>query len=261
MKAYLYLYYILLLFIVILPVGCISTDSQTDLAAPSSFREVKKGGKVYKPPGEWEIRSEKDLDPLVKLGAKVTKVGGVVRVNLNGITIDGSKQKGDGGQGERQTPLFRARIPLLVENGFFKKTKNAATFYKPNSGVRNITITDIGEDGVATADGAINFLVQNCEFSGAYDKSLQLNEAKGAKIVGNTFNGGITGARVGKIDYSSKNDRATCSKNKFVNCETAWHVGKVILEVTGKNSYQNVKIPFITSGGARIKNADGKIGD
>ena len=257
MKAY--IYYIVLLIVSILPVGCISTGVQTDLKAPSSFREAPKGGKVYKPAKEWEIRSEKDLEPLVKLGAKVTKAGGVVKVNLNGITIDGTKQKGDGGQSERQTPLFRARIPLMVENGFFNNNKNAATFYKPNSGAKNITLGRIGEDGLATSDGATNFLVQNCEFSGAADKSLQLNEARGAKIISNTFHGGITGVRVGKYDFSSKNDKATCSKNKFINVDKAWNVGEVTLEVTGKNSYQNVRLPFKVTKGAKIKNADGKV--
>lgn len=246
--------------IILIPVflsSCIST--RPDLPPPPDFREPSKSAKVYKPKGEWAIRSEKDLEPLVKLGAKVSKSGSVVKVNLNGITIDGKNQPGDGSQNERQTPLFRAYIPLFVENGFFTNTKNAATFYKPNSGVKNITVSRIGEDGIATGDGAKNFTLENCEFKDASDKSAQLNEAAGAKIINNTIYGGITGVRVGKHEFVSKNDIATCSKNTFLGVDTAWNVGKMQLRVIGKNKYTNVRLPFKTSGGGKIKNADGTV--
>lgn len=239
-------------------IGCVSTDI-SDVPTPNSFRKPPPSAKIYAPKRDWVIRKESDLDPLVKLGAKVTKEGLVLRVDLKGITIDGKYQKGDGGQSENQTPLFRAKTPLMIENGFFDNPKNAATFYSPNSGVKNITIRNIGEDGVATADGAKNFLVQGCEFSGAEDKNLQLNEASGARIIGNTFAGGFTGVRVGKISYSAKSDKATCSKNKFISIDTAWNVAKVTLEVVEKNSYENVRLEFKTSPGGKIKNADGKV--
>jgi hypothetical protein len=125
--------------------------------------------------------------------------------------------------------------------------------------MKKITVIDIGEDAVATADGAKNFLLQDCEFSGAADKSIQLNEADGAKVIGNTVYGGITGARIGKYTYSQKSDRAECSRNTFLGVDTAWGVGEVTLVVTGKNKYKNVRIPFKTTGGAKIKNADGNV--
>lgn len=259
MKAYLYLYYILLLFILILPVGCVSSG-MPDLPNEPTFRKPSSSAKTYKPPGEWLIRSEKDLEPLKKLGAQVTKVNGVLIVDLKGMIIDGSKQKGTGDQTETQTSLFKAQTPLVVKNGFFKNTKNAAAFYKPNSGVKNITCYDVGEDAVSTHDGAFNFSVENCEFRDAADKNLQCNEAKGARIINNTFYGGRTGARVGKISHSSNSDLAICSGNKFLGCDIAWGVGKITLEVRGKkNSYTNVNHPFRLDGGASVKNADGDI--
>lgn len=239
--------------------SCVST-SNNPVPTPQ-LKKAEPTAKSYKPTNEWPIRSSKDLQPLTKLGAKVKKKGDVTHVNLNGIVIDGIKQKGSGNQSERQTPLFRAYIPLVVENGFFTNNKNAATFYKPNSGIRNITLTKIGEDGVATSDGAKNFRIENCEFSGAADKSIQLNEADGAIIVNNTIVGGITGARIGKIDFSSSKDVASCANNTFINVDTAWNVGKISLVVKNDkpNIYKNVRLPFKVAGGAKIENADGKV--
>lgn len=241
------------------PVSCVSTGGSSVPVPP--LKKAEPTAKVYKPTKEWPIRSVNDLRPLTKLGAKIKKKGNVTHVNLNGIVIDGIKQRGDGDQSERQTPLFRAYIPLVVENGFFTNPKNAATFYKANSGIKNIAISKIGEDGIATSDGAKNFRIENCEFSGAADKSIQLNEADGAIITGNTIVGGITGARIGKIDFSSSKDSASCANNTFINVDTAWNVGKVSLIVKDgePNTYKNVRLPFKTSAGAKIKNADGKI--
>lgn len=240
-------------------VGCVSNSTPETKAVQESLRKPVEGAKVYKPKGEWNIRSTADLAPIKKLGAKTTTKNGVTTVNLNGIILDGSNQKGSGNQSEDQTPIFRARIPLVVENGFINNNKNAATFYKPNSGVRNIVWTRIGEDAVATYDGAKNFFVDGCEFSGAVDKSIQLNEASGAKVVNNTIVGGITGARIGKIDFSSSKDIAECGGNTFIGVDTAWGVGKVKLVVTEKNKYTKVRLPFSITNGAKIENADGKV--
>lgn len=241
----------------------VSCGSSGSLPSKPNYRQPTTANKkkVYKPQGEWEIRSANDLTPLVKLGASVSEKSGVLIVDLKGITIDGSKQKGDGGQNERQTPLFRARTPLVMKNGFITNNKNAATYYAPNSGVDRITWTNIGEDAVATADGAKNFSVTNCEFLNDKDgdKSIQLNEADGAVVRNNMVYGGITGARIGKYDYSSKNDSASAGGNKFIGMDTAWNVGEVELVITGKNEYTNVNKPFVATKGAKIKNADGKV--
>jgi len=227
-----------------------------------SHRKPKPTAKVYKPTGEWIIKSVDDLKPLEKLGAKITEKNSIITVDLKGLIIDGSRQKGSGGQGENQTPLFRAQVPLVMQNGHFQNNKNAATWYKPNGGAIDITLVNIGEDGIATSDGAKNFLVRNCEFIGgksSQDKLLQLNEADGAKIENNLFYGSITGVRVAKIDYSSRSDRAFCGNNKFIAVDTAWGVAKITLEVERKNSYEKVRIPFKINNGAKIKNADGQV--
>lgn len=244
-----------ILLIPLLFAACVSTS------LPPVPKHNKPSGKTYKPKGEWQIRGEKDLEPITKLGAKVSKSGNVLVVDLQGLTLNGANQKGDGGQSENQAPLFRARVPLIVKNGFVKNNKNAATFYAPNSGVEKITWLNVGEDAVATYDGAKNFSVINCEFinNKKGDKSIQLNEADGALIKGNLVYGGITGARIGKVSYSSSKDLAVCENNEFIGTDTAWNVGKVKLEVKKDNKYTNVRLPFKVTNGGQIKNADGKV--
>jgi hypothetical protein len=182
-------------------------------------------------------------------------------VDLKGAIIDGKKQDGDGGQGERQTPLFRARVPFILKNGFIKNNKNAATFYASNSGVKSMTWLNVGEDAVATADNAKNFVVQNCEFLNdkSGDKSIQLNEADGAEVHNNLVYGGITGVRVGKYDYVTKTDKANGGGNEFVGVDTAWNLGEMILDIQKQNGYEYVDLPFKTTNGGKVLNADGKV--
>ena len=246
----------------ILGVSCVSTSTPTTPPSTLTYRKPEAAAKVYKPPGEWPIRSEEDLEIFkTKLGASVVKKNGVWIVDLKGGILDGSKQKGDGGQSEDQTPLLRAYIPLQLRKGFVRNNKNAIVFYKSNSGVDRVTWLTVGEDAVATADNAKNFTVQNCEFinSAKGDKSIQLNEADGAKILNNLVYGGLTGARIGKIDFTDKTDAATCAANKFVNVETAFNVAEMTLEVTEKNTYTGVRSPFKAHDGARIINPDGSV--
>lgn len=217
------------------------------------IKKPSPNAKVYKPIGEWNIRSEKDLIKLKNLGAEITSIKNVLVVDLKGIVLDGSKQKGDGGQSENQTPLLRARIPIIFKNGFVVNNKNALTFYAPNSGAQNIIWHDIGEDAIATYDGAYNFLVKDCQFSGAQDKTIQLNEAKGAMVYNNIIVGGITGVRLGKIDYTERSDRVLSGKNKFYNVGTAWHIAKLTMEETDENKYISVKQKYKLVEGAEVK--------
>lgn len=216
------------------------------------IKKPSSNAKIYKPIGEWNIRNEKDLIKLKNLGAVTSFIKDVLVVDLKGIVLDGSKQKGDGGQSENQTPLLRARIPLILKNGFVINNKNALIFYAPNSGVQNIVWRDIGEDAVSTYNGAYDFSIKDCQFSGAQDKSIQLNEAKGAKLYNNIIVGGITGVRLGKIDYTERSNRAFCGKNKFYNVDTAWHIAKLTMEETEKNTYISVKQKYKLVDGAMV---------
>ena len=218
--------------------------------------------RIHRPVGEWEIRGIRDLDSLIRnTGATVATTNGILVVDLKGAIIDGKKQDGDGGQGERQTPLFRARVPFILKNGFIKNNKNAATFYASNSGVKSMTWLNVGEDAVATADNAKNFVVQNCEFLNdkSGDKSIQLNEADGAEVHNNLVYGGITGVRIGKYDYVTKTDKANGGGNEFVGVDTAWNLGEMILDIQKQNGYKYVDLPFKTTNGGKVLNADGRV--
>ena len=70
---------------------------------------------------------------------------------------------------------------------------------------------------------------------------------------------GITGIRVGKIDYSETKNKAYCGSNTFIGVDTAYNVAKVQLYVKSKNEFKNVRIPYKVTRGASIKNPDGNV--
>jgi hypothetical protein len=217
------------------------------------MKSPSSNAKIFKPVGEWNIRSLKDLESVTKaLGAKVYTKNGIIFLDLQGGILDGTKQKGDGGQSENQTPLLRARIPLVVQNGFIRNNKNALTFYAPDSGVKNLNWINIGEDAVATSEGAFNFFVEKCEFSGAKDKSIQLNEAKGAKVYNNKIYGGTTGVRLGEISFTERDNIVYCGGNEFFNVDTAWHVAKLTVIETESNKYSSVRLKYKLVEGAKV---------
>jgi|GEM_PF-2170408 len=236
-------------------IGCSTVSPKPEYRTPSP------SAKVYKPTS-WHINDSRDLKEAEKtLDTKAINKDGVYILDLKGGILDGTKQRGDGGQSETQEPLFVANIPLVVKNGFVRNNKNAAMFAKPNSGIEYVTFLNVGEDAVSTSIKAKNFKVSYCEFmnSNKGDKSIQLNQADGAVINNNIIYGGITGVRVHESSWANSDSLATCSKNTFIGTDTAWNVSKGILEVKDSNTYNNVRIPFKTSKGATIKNADGKV--
>ena len=250
---------IIINFLSILLVSCASTGTNIN---PPQFNKPTNTNNRYYPSNDWTIRNENDIKPLLNKikGSRSYTQDGVLIVDLNGGIIDGKKQSGSGNQNENQEPLFRAEIPFALKNGFVMNNKNAATFNAPYSGLKNITFTNIGEDAVATSRKAQNFLIKDCEFiNPGGDKSIQLNQAKGAEISNKLIYGGITGVRVHESSWAAKDDEAFCSKNKFIGVDTAWNVSKGKLVVSSPNSYTGVRTPFKINKGAEIKNPDGKV--
>lgn len=189
-------------------------------------------------------------------GSNVSQNKTVCTWDLGGGILNGSKQKGDGGQSENQEPLFRARTSLILQNGFVLNNKNAAVFYSPNSGVKNVTWLNVGEDAVATAKGAYNFLIENCEFINKRggDKSIQANDSKDLKMFNNLVYGGITCARVGSKSFGNKpSDIAQAGGNRFVGCDTAYNISSITLKIVQKDKYQHVNKTEVLGSGAKIK--------
>jgi hypothetical protein len=257
MKKYVYL------ILTLLTAGCSTMPPKYDV--PSYRKPKSNASKLFLEDGT-KISKESDLAKLRNRldGSKYfwSKEKKAWVWDLNGGILSGKKQSGDGGQSEDQEPLFRAQIPLILQNGFVTDNKDAALFYGENSGVVKMTFTNIGEDAVATTKGADYFTVSNSEFintrKGA-DKSIQLNEANRAIVENNLVVGGITGARIHESSWNSSSEIAFASNNKFVGVNTAWNVAKGILEIKKPNSYDKVKLPFKTSNGGKIKNPDGKV--
>ena len=196
-----------------------------------------------------DLRSRKDVVRLAKQlpGSKVSGNDPVVW-DLRGGVLRGDLQRGDGGQDEHQEPLFRARLPLVVKNGFVQHNKNAALFYAPRSGLERITFTDIGEDAVATQQGAHGFTLKWCEFINGPkgDKAAQLNEARGAVVAGNLFHGGRTALRVGDDKTTRVEDVAEVRSNHFHECDTAIHASRLTVR-EWDNRFDKVKTPTKTA--------------
>ena len=218
-------------------------------AAPS-YRKPKSNAKVYYCKNKFTIKSEKDIPDNI---GKVSGSNPLVW-DLQGAILDGSKQSGDGGQGEKQEPLFRSYVSLVVKNGFVRNNKNAMMFYKKNSGINKITFTNIGEDAVGTSKGAYNFSVKNSEFinKGSGDKSIQLNEAKGAEIKGNLVYSGRTCVRIGDNHTTVVSDIVEISNNRFVSCDTALHASKITV-YEDSNKFEGVRLKFKSAAGAKFK--------
>lgn len=239
-------------------VGCVST-SPPKVDIPN-YRKPSSKASTLKLKNDTIISSESKLKELAAKLPKstISKKEGVFVWDLKGGVLDGKNQKGDGSQNEDQEPLFRARISLVVKNGFVKNNKNAAVFYYPNSGIEKLTFTNIGEDAVATAEGAKNFVVKNCEFINDRegDKSIQLNEGRGAVVEDNLVVSGITGVRVFESSFTPSSATAEAGGNTFVGTDTAFNVAKGTLIIGKQNKYDKVKTPFKTAYGGKIKNAD-----
>lgn len=230
-------------FLVFFLFACENNPPRMD--TPDHRRPVSNA-KVYKPTGSWNIRSESDI----KIG-KATRKNGIIIWDLQGGILDGSKQKGQCNQAENQEPIFRARISLLVRNGFIRNGKNAATFYAKNSGVDKVTWLNVCEDAVATSKGAYGFSITNSEFINHVkgDKTIQLNEAKNAIIRNNRIFSGRTCMRLGDSNISSTNDVARVENNEFIGCDTGLNAEKVTVIMKG-NVFERVRLEWKASNGA-----------
>jgi hypothetical protein len=228
--------------------------SKRPSAPVPSHRTPKSGAKVYKPAGQWDIKGISDIPKGV---GSVAVKSGVIVWDLQGAVLDGEKQKGKLDDNENNEPLFRARVPLVVKNGFARNVKNAMTFFAKDSGVEKMTFTDCGEDCIATAKGrsssarAYGFRVIDSEIIGrsSGDKSLQLNEAKDARVEGNTIYGGITCMRIGDSDTTQVSDVAIVKNNRYVACDTGNNASRITVHTSG-NKFESVNTPWKASNGA-----------
>ena len=217
-----------------------------------SHRKPAAGAKVYAPPGKWNIKSIADTKKLA--GSTASEKDGVIIWDLKGGILDGKNQDGKCDQNEKNEPLFRAYAPIILKNGFVRNAKNGMYFSAKNSGVEKMTWLNICEDGIGTNKGAENLRIIDSEFinHSGNDKSIQLNEAKGAIIKGNLIYAGTTCMRVGASDVTAVSDVATVTNNRFVGCDTAIHASKITVKRSG-NKFTNVNTEEKSANGAKFK--------
>lgn len=203
------------------------------------------------------IKKESDLKDLAsKLKGSKYSYNSKTKVytwDLKGGILDGKNQTGKCDQSENQEPLFRAQMSLVIKNGFIRNAKNAASFYKPDSGVERVTWLNVCEDAVATSKGAYNFTIRDSQAknSSKGDKSFQFNEARGLVVEDNLISGGITGMRIGDSNTTQVSQKAYMSGNRFMNVDTAHNLSKITVVETGPSYYKNVRLQWKHSNGSK----------
>jgi len=224
---------------------------------PPSHRKPASGAAVYKVPNNFTLKSCADVFAAAKKlkGSTAACSDGKGTWDLKGGILDGVNQKGDGGQNENQENLASVRLKLIIRNGFVRNTKNGLTLYAVGSGVERLTFTHVGEDALATTRGAYDITIKDCEFIGreGNDKQIQLNEAKGARIVGNLIFGTVTGMRIGDSNTTAVSEVAEVGNNRFVDVDTAYHVSKITVKELTASKYDNVKTEWKFANGGKRK--------
>ena len=235
----------------------LSWSPPSTAAESYTYRKPAVGAAVFYVKNNFTLRNESDLKKATQSlkGSKYSyhKASGVYTWDLKGGILDGKDQKGDGGQSENQEPLIRVRMSLVMKNGFVRNNKNALTFFNKKSGVEGVTWLNVGEDAVATLNGAYDFTIRNCEAinSGKGDKSFQFNEALGLLAEDTLIVGGITGMRIGSSNTTQVSEVAYVRNNRFVNVDTAHNISKITVKELGPSLYTNVDKQWVFSHGAK----------
>lgn len=223
-----------------------------------TYRKPASNAAVFYVKNNFSLKKESDLKNAVKSLKGSTysynKKTKVYTWDLKGGILDGKNQRGDGGQSENQEPLIRVQMPLIIKNGFIRNNKDALSFFVPDSGAERLTWLNVGEDAVATHNGAYDFTIRDCEAinSKKGDKSFQFNESLGLLAEDNLIVGGITGMRIGDSKTTQVSEMSYVRNNRFFNVDTAHNISKITVKDLGGNTYTNVKKQWVLSNGAKL---------
>ena len=220
------------------------------------LRAPKADAAVFFVKNAFSIKTESHLKAAVKSlkGSSYSYKNKVYTWDLKGGILDGTNQRGSGGQSEDQEPLARIFLPLTIKNGFIRNNKDALLFLRPNGGADSLTWLNVGEDALATVRGAYDFTAKNCEVrnDGGGDKSFQFNEAKGLRVMNNVIVKGTTGMRIGDSKTTSVSERAYVCGNTFHNVDTAYHLSKITVEETCASTYNGVSTKWKHANGSKL---------
>lgn len=173
--------------------------------------------------------------------------------DLQGAILDGLHQRGGGGQGENQEPLFYIRFSgLTIKNGFVRNQKESIRVVAASATFYNITFTNIGEDAISTFGVVDGVLVDSCEFiNEGGDKCLQWNSGKIITVSNCLFTGCITGIRWGSRDGGAT--AGFSNNNKFIKVQRGHNCAGPETVITSKgDTYTDVDGKFITADGAKF---------
>ncbi len=191
----------------------------------------------------------------------VTCVGKPVRItgttlDLNGCQISGTKLPKPKDDNDEGAAALRINIPgFTIKDGSIRGIPGGIIFRKDKFTAEKLIFLDIVEDGLSNIiDDSKDATIRGCEFWGASDKSLQLNDARGVTVEGNTFNGGVTAVRLQKKGGKySKPKTKSLKHNRFIGCDTAWHLSGDVQCVGVGNVYSGVDKRVVKSDSSTFK--------
>lgn len=175
-------------------------------------------------------------------------------VDLRDCQIKGNKfPKPKDDQDENSVPIHIRINKFTLKNGSISGIPGGIVFKGDKVTFSDLTFVDIGEDALSNMmDQSPNSSVINCKFyNSGGDKSLQLNDARGAIIKNSFFTGGITAIRLQKKATKIKGIKTKeVSGNTFEDVDTAFNIAGGVKVVASGNTYKNVKHRWINDSGA-----------
>jgi len=192
-------------------------------------------------------------DVKAALGDRVTYLGNTV--NLKGAVISGKNLPHPKDKQNEGSPGVQIIIPgFTLINGWVDDSPGGLIVKRRNCGFRSLTFINIGEDALSTVgDDAMDLKASNCDFWNAGgDKSIQLNQAYGAILFGCRIVGGITGIRVQKDSYKTKDVNCSIRDFLFEGMETGMNVAGGATVRLGSPTFKNVRKKWVLGKGCRV---------
>lgn len=188
------------------------------------------------------------------VGDKATVTGKTV--NLKGAVLSGKKLPHPSDSQDENAAALVILIPgFTLRNGWVDDFPGGNVVKVPFCNFEQLKYINIGEDALSTVgEGAHSIQIDRCEFwnDAGGDKSIQLNQAKGATVSNTRIVGGITGIRVQKDSYNTKDAVAILRQMTFEGCETGINAaGKATVKLQSA-TFKSVKKKWVLNNGAKV---------
>ncbi len=221
--------------------------------APIAPPKISPPGTSYLS-GEPVAASMSELSSLFKSRGKVSGK----TLDLQGNAISGKNIKHPKNRQDEKAIPLRLRIDgLTIKNGIFRDIPGGTVNEGDNVTVENCLFIEPGEDFISTPkDKAPGLRIINCKFynipeKDGGDKSIQLNDARNARIEKTYVTGGITAIRLQESTAAARNVKVTVKDCTFENVLTGVNVDGYTKVTESGNTFRNVAKPWVLGKNAK----------